>query len=149
MTEATSRELVIRHTGEVVNLADPDQCVWALESIRDLEADLRMAKTELSRAIAAEGLRQGTHTLTLSDGRKAVLSGGRQYEWDGEGLKASLLAAGMPAERVAQVVEEVVTYKVSAVEAKRAASANPAYMAAVDLNRRETETPVRVSVRRT
>ena len=142
------RELAIRATGEIVDLADPLACVNALESIRDLEAELRSVKTVLSQAIAAEGLRQGTHTLTLADGRKAVLSGGRQYEWDGAQLQHDLLAAGMPQERVWEIVETVVTFKVNAVEAKRAAGANPDYRFAVEACRTEVEAPPRVSIRR-
>lgn len=142
------REIAIRATGEIVDLEDPLACALALVSIRDLEGELRMLKLRLSEAIAEEAARQGTKTLELNAEWKAVLSGGTEVTWNAERLEQALTEAGMPPERVGQIVERVVTFKVNAVEAKRAAGANPEYAFLVEACRTEVETPPRVSVRR-
>jgi hypothetical protein len=147
--EKTSNELVIRATGEIVDLEDYRQCGFALDTIRQLEQELRLVKTELQNAIAAESKRAGgMKTLALGDGRKLVIRGGPAFVYDGKQLKADLLAAGMPAERVAQIVEEVVTYKVSAAKAKLAANATDDYRFAVESNRAEVQHPWQVGVER-
>lgn len=147
-TPAASTQLVIRQTGEVVNLDDYRQCAGALDAIRDLEADLRAIKTELQRAIAYEAGRQGTRTLELDGGRKVTVTGGVEVQYDAERMEAELRAAGMPEQRIREIIEETVTYKVKAVEAKRAAAANAEYGYIIDSCRTEVETPVRVSIRR-
>jgi hypothetical protein len=141
-------QLVVPGTGEVVNLNDYRECALALDSVRDIESDLRAIKSELQRAIAAEATRQGTRTLELPDGRKAVLSGGTETGYDPEKLELGLREAGMPEERIREIVELTYTYKVKAVEAKRAAAANPEYAYVVDSCRTEIEAPVRVSIRK-
>jgi hypothetical protein len=148
LEQTTSHELVIRHTGEIVNLEDPAECAVALVSIRDLEGELRWVKQRLSDAIGAAAARLGTKTLQLSPEFKAVISGGVDVQWDAGALMAGLREAGMPAERIGQIVEKVVTFKVNAVEAKRAAGANPEYAFVVDSCKTEVEAPIRVSVRR-
>ncbi len=142
------RELAIRATGEIVDLDDPLACAFALVSIRDLEGEFRMLKLRLSEAIAEKAALLGTKTLELNAEWKAVLSGGTEVTWDAARLEQDLLAAGMPPSRVAQIVERVVTFKVNAVEAKRAAGANPDYAFLVEACRTEVEAPPRVSIRR-
>lgn len=139
--------LVVPGTGEVVDLDDYRSCAFALDSIRDIEANLREIKSELNRAIRSEAERQGTRTLELPDGRKAVISGGVETVYDPERLEHGLREAGMPEDRIREIIEETVTYKVKAVEAKRAAAANSEYAYIVDSCRTETESPVRVSIR--
>lgn len=142
-------EIVVPGVGELVNLSDYQSCATALDGIRDLESKLREIKGLLSSAIQAEATRQGTKTLELADGRKAVLSGGKEVEYDAELLASELEIAGMPEDRIAQIVVPTVSYKVSAVKAKQAAAANPIYADIIESCRREVETPVRVSLRRT
>lgn len=148
MTDTASTDLAIPGTGELVNLDDHRSCARALASLRYLESEFREAKAILTRAIAEEAARQGTKTLELEDGRKAVVSGGSEMEYDAEALEQGLRDAGMPEFRIREVVEETVTYKVKAVEAKRAAGANPAYEAVVERCRRTVEKPFVVSIRR-
>lgn len=142
-------EIVVPGVGELVNLNDYQSCATALDGIRDLESKLREIKGLLSSAIQAEATRQGVKTLELADGRKAVLSGGTEYEYDADLLAAELAVAGMPQERIAEIVVPTVTYRVSAVKAKQAAAANPVYADVIEACRREVVTPVRVSLRRT
>lgn len=149
MSETTSTELAVPVIGEVVNLDDYQACSLALDQIRFVESQFREAKGILTRAIAEEAAKQGTRTLELRDGRKAVVSGGRETEYDAEGILDGLAAAGMPQERIVEIVTETVSYKVHAVEAKRAANANAAYATVIDECSREVEKPVSVSIRRT
>ncbi len=145
---STDLAIIVPVTGQVVNLEDYRECSQALDSIRDIEADLRRIKAELCRAIAFEAERQGTKSLPLPDGRKAMLSGGVETTYDEQKMEEGLRAAGMPEERIREIVVEEVSYKVRAVEAKRAASANAEYAFVIDGARVELDTPVRVSIRK-
>jgi hypothetical protein len=147
--ELATTSLPIPVTGEVVDLADYQSCARALDSIRDIEYQLRTAKAALSDAIAQEAARRGVKSLELGDGRKAVVGGGTTVEYDAEQMEIGLRTAGMPEDRIREIVEETVTYKVKAGEAKRAAGANPDYAVVVDACRREIEKPAYVSLRRT
>lgn len=144
----TSTDLAIPISGEVVDLNDYKACSLALANVRYIESEFREVKAALSRAIAEEAARLGTKTLELEDGRKVHVEGGTETEYDSEAIMEGLLAAGMPPERVAVVVRETVQYKVSAVEAKRAANANALYATVIDENSREVEKPVSISIRR-
>lgn len=146
---STSLELVVPGVGEIVNLEDYNQCARAIDAIRDLESQLRLVKAELSRAVAHAASVQGTKTLELDDGRKAVVGGGVTVEYDADALLDALLSAGMPKERIWEIVVESRTLKVNAVEAKRAAAANAVYANVIDGCRTEIEKPVTISLRRT
>jgi len=143
-----SLELVVPGIGQVVNLDDYRECALAIDGIRDLETDLRYVKTELSRAIAHAASVQGTKTLELEDGRKVTVGGGTETVYDAEQLEIGLREVGMPEHRIRQIVVETVAYKVNAVEAKRAAAANPVYAGLVEMCRSENEKPATVSIRR-
>lgn len=143
----TSTTLVVPGTGELVALDDHVSCSNALDSIRDIEADLRRIKAELVRAIVHEAERQGTKTLALPGGRKAVVTAGVDVSYDAERMAVGLREAGMPESRIAEIIEETVTRRVKAVEAKRAAAANQEYAFVIDGCRTETETTPRVSIR--
>jgi len=141
-------EVAIPFTGEVVSLTDAGAMARALEDIRDIEAQFRSLKATFSMAFQMLAEREGTKTLALPDGRKAVLTGGKEMSYDAERLEIGLREAGMPEERIREIVELTYTYRVKAVEAKRAAAANPLYADVVEMCRTETVTPTRVSIRR-
>lgn len=149
MTAETSTDLAIPTTGEIVNLDDFQSCSMALDSIRYIESQFRETKSILTRAIGEQAATLGTRTLELKDGRKAVVSGGTETEYDAEAIEQGLRAAGMPEERIREIVEVTVTYRIKAVEAKRAAGANAAYATVIDEHSREVEKPLSVSIRRT
>jgi hypothetical protein len=132
-----STDLVVPGVHTIVNLDDPGQVAQAIVDIRHLESLLREAKAVLTDALDAEATRQGSRTLHLPDGTKVEVRRPTDIAWDAEQLEQALRDAGMPEDRIRQVVVEQVTYEVSAQEAKRAAGANPAYAAAVNAARHD------------
>lgn len=144
----TRDAVVWTDTGEVVRWEDPLDCTDALEAVRDYERTLRELKAELTRHLVEEAQRQGVKTLDLGDGRKVEIRGGAETVYDAEQLEAALRDAGMPEERIREVVVETVAYKVDARKAKAAASANPAYADAVEAARTVQEKPHAVSIKR-
>ena len=60
-----------------------------------------------------------------------------------EGLREE----GLPEERLAQAVEQIVSYKVKALVLRQLAAANLGYAAAIDAARMTTEKPWRVYIK--
>lgn len=147
--EATDAEVfVLPHSGEVVSLAEEVSCATALDEVRRMQAHLSEAVRVLSGAIAARAAVLGTKTVNLSGGRKAEVRGGPSRVYDAQELERLLRIAGMPEDRIGEIVRTEVTYKVNAVEAKRAAAANPEYARAVEAAATDVETPYTVTIRR-
>lgn len=147
MTEP-SQELVIPTTGEIVDLTDAPACVSALDSIRDYESRIRELKAILTRAIIEEATRLGVRSIELPNGDRAEISAGMETVYDAQTIEAGLREAGMPEERIRDIIEETVSYKVSANEAKKAAKANPMYGAIIDANSSEHQKAQYVTIRR-
>lgn len=137
--------LVIRDTGEVVDWEDVNSLARALDWIREAEREFRSAKAAVQRAIADQAEIRGTKTLTLEDGRKAVVGGGSRTVWDGKALHIGLLALGMPIDRVEEIIQ--LEYKVKAVEAERAAKASDRYRVMVEACKTVDDAPVSVSLK--
>ena len=144
--EAGNEIAVIPTTGEIVRLDDPAECADALEALRRMETQIREVKSLLSRAIAEQSAVSGTKTLRLGDGRVATVSGGEVKRIDAEVLANGLRAAGMPEDRIGEIVVATVSYTVKAVEAKRAAAANPAYADALDRATTVEDAPFRITI---
>jgi len=125
-----SESLTLPHTGEIIDLADTAAVAYSLQEIRGLEARLREVKTILTDAVVRESQRQGSKTLHMGT-IDAEVRGGNAVEWDAEELERGLRDAGMPDDRIRDVVKEQITYTVDAREAKRVAGANEAYAAVV------------------
>jgi hypothetical protein len=143
---AEQPQLVVPLTGELVDLRDPNHVAAALNQVREMKNQLDNARMVLEQVLRLEAVRQGTKTLHLEK-CTAVISGGETVEYDGEQLIRLLEQAGMPQERINEIVETVVTYKVNALKAKHAAGANPDYAAAVTATRTVKPTYWRVSIR--
>lgn len=116
-----------------------------LDALRRLDAEVAQVKRLLSGAIQADSEILGKKTISLGDGRSAVISGGEETVVDPERYAAALRRAGMPEERVDEIVTATVTLKVNLVKAKQAASANEKYRRA--LARASTTRERAVSVR--
>lgn len=138
-------ELVVPYSGEIVDVAQPDQCVRALAEIRELEGRIREAKRELTFYLALEFERQGLKTMEFN-GVKAELRGGTETAWDISVLE-ELLAAGLPQERFEQLVKAEVSFKVDAREAKRIAAANEQYSAIIERARNSYTRPHYISIK--
>jgi len=141
--------LEVKPLGTVVNLNEPRECAIALQDIRGAESLFRGYKRVLSDALVSYWQQAGSaKTFAVGGGRNAVITGGPEKHYDAEAIRDDLLAAGMPAERVSEVVVETVTYQVKAVEANRAAKANPEYARIIERHTTVIEKPYDVAVRR-
>lgn len=118
--------VVLPASGEVIDLRESNQVARAFSDIREMESQLREVKGVLADALIAHSARLGSRTMHL-DVAKVEVRGGTETVYAAQEIKRELLAAGMAPERVAEIVVETIDYKVSAVEAKRAAAANPEY----------------------
>ena len=144
---AEQPQLVVPLTGELINLRDPNKVADTLGQVRDLKQQLDSCRGILEQVLRLEAARQGTKTLHLKE-CDAIISGGETLEYDGELLAEHLEMAGMPPERVNEIVQMIVTYKVNAAKAKHAAGANPAYAVALEQTRTVKPVPWRVTIRR-
>jgi hypothetical protein len=140
--------VVLPVTGEQIDLRDPAQVAGGLDQVRDLEQRLRALRHLLSDVLRLESTRRGTKTLHLDGNWTAVVSGGSRPEYDTELLARRLQSAGLPEERLADLVKAVITYKVDAQIARQLSGANPAYAAALREARTDVPAPWRVAVTR-
>jgi len=144
---AEQPQLVVPLSGELVDLRNVNDVAAALGQVREMKHQLDGCRAVLEQVLRLEAVRQGTKTLHL-ERQTAVISGGEIVEYDGAQLIELLEQAGMPAERISEIVQTIVSYKVNGSEAKRAAGANPDYAHAVEQTRSVKNVPWRVSIRR-
>lgn len=137
-------ELVYPITGEIVNFDDPAGCVRLLGEIRTLEQQLKNLKAELTLALEQEFSRQGRKTIEVN-GTKAELRGGSGVVWDIEVLD-ELRTLGLPEERMDELMQAEITYKVNANVAKQIAAANPEYAEVIERARNHVPKPIYVSL---
>ncbi len=135
-------------TGALINLREPAEAAQALQDVRDLKRQLDELRALLEGVLRLESERQGTKTLHL-DGADAVVSGGRRVDYDAELLQQRLRQAGLPEDRLAKAVVEVVSYKVDARVLRQLAAANREYAAAIEEAKSMVDTPWRVTVKPT
>lgn len=139
-------DLVPLPDGQLVDLSNPTEVALRLDDLRTLEARIKEAKAVLVDAIAQYAEQAGAgKTLNLPGGVRAVLKNDRQVVWDAQRLEADLREAGMSEERIREIIIEEVSYRVVGLEARKAASVNPAYAHAVAEARKEI--PQRPSVK--
>lgn len=139
---------VIPLTGEVVDLREPAQVALALATVRDAKAQLDRVRADLEALLVAESQRQGTKTLRFGE-VEAVVSGGEAVEFDPEQLGAMLTEAGLPAERLNELVRATVTYRVDQRIAKQLASANETYAQIIESCRTTRPAAWRVAIKTT
>lgn len=140
--------LVLPHSGQVLDLSNAPHCVQALEELRALEMKIKEVKRVLSDAIAAESRRLGSKTIALPGGLKAEVRGGRRVLWDIGKLEGGLRRAGMPEDRIREIIREEVSYSVLAREATRAATANPEYAEIIEAAKTVVDEQPTISVSR-
>jgi len=141
-------EVALPGTHEVVNLEDGHAVARALDGIRQHERDVIDAKRLLTRALVAYKQHIGARTFELEDGRKVEVDTGSEFSYDAEAIEAELREAGMPEDRISQIIREEVTHRVVAAEAKKAAAASDVYREIIERNRTETEKSPSVTIRR-
>jgi hypothetical protein len=139
-------ELVLPGSGEVVDLREPAQVAYGLQALRELKRQLDGLRSLLEALLRLESMRQGTKTLHLGS-LEATVSGGDKLEWDVDLLGAGLRKAGCPEERIDELVQIKIKYRVDAGIARQLEAANPRYAAAIAAARRRVPAPWRVSVK--
>jgi len=139
-------DLVVPVIGTVVDLGNTADCARALQDIRDLEWRLRETKAALVDAIVQHSKEEGSKTIHF-EGGKVEVRGDSETVYDAEEIEQGLRAAGMPEHRIREIVVEQVSYKVAALEAKRAAGANPEYAKVIEAHKRVVEKTPSVSVK--
>lgn len=128
----TSAEVaLIPHSGELIDLTDAEACADALDELglltrqlAEVQRAIRAALADYSAVQGARTFRAGTHTVTVGPDEEKL--------YDAEAIERDLRAAGMPEERIAEVVVPTVTLKVDAVKARQAGRANPVYADVID-----------------
>ena len=140
-------ETVVPHTGELLDLRDLDAVARTLAEAREHEREIAEFRRNLGLVLRLESRRQGTKTLHL-DGCTVEITGGSKPGWDIELLREGLEAAGLPPDRLKELIRETVSYSVSARVAKYLEAANPSYAAVVSRARRDEPEPWRVTVKR-
>jgi hypothetical protein len=132
MNELAEREALIDvFTGEVLP-ATPQNAHSILSRLDEIEAKVRVARAAITAYVEAESKQQGTKTFDVPGG-KLVLEGGPTTVVEGNELAQLLSEAGMSEERIAEIVQPVVTYKVNRAKLKQATAANDDYKAAAEL----------------
>ena len=143
----TATELVLP-TGELVDLSDPASCAHALVAIREMEFMLREVKGAIVDRFAEERRIRGVDEIELPNGDVVKVTRKYKIQWDVEQLEEDLRAAGMPEDRIREVIVEEVTHTVKAVEANKAAKRNAEYAEAIARARTEIEERPTISLPR-
>lgn len=141
-----STELVLRHSGQLVNLEDIPQVVSALGEVRRIKTALQDAERTLRDVLIAEAEHQGAKTFHLEGIGKIQVKGGTEVVYDAEAIERDLRAIECPENVIREIVQEVITYKVNGVRANQAAKANPAYAEVITRHKRTIVKTPSVSV---
>lgn len=140
-------DIVDRDTGEVLDPTKPEVQAAALNAARRETARLTQFRRRLTDMLVEYSQQRGERTFTLPGGVKAVRDGGPVTEYDDPAaLERELLAAGMPADRVATIVVTTIDKKVSGVEAAKAARSNPEYAQIIGRHARKVEKPYSIKL---
>lgn len=127
MSEIARRDLPIdKRLGEL-DLSNVVECAVLLDDIRALEAQLATAKSRLTAAIVATASVDGETSYDLPGRMRATITSGKRSTVAADVLEAKLREAGMPENRISEIVQQEVSYKVDLRAAKKAGTANPAY----------------------
>lgn len=145
MTEVTGMELVLPHSGEIIDPADTARVAEAYHEVERLEAAARRAKAALGDVLRDHASVVGAKTFRVG-GHKVEISGGERTTYDGDALAEDLRVAGMPESAVDEIVTQEVTTKVDARRLKQAARANEKYAEAMDRHATVVVTTPRVVV---
>ena len=147
MSEQASTELVLAHSGQLVNLDDLSAVAKAYEEVAQMKVRMIEADRLLREALLLHGRLNGTRTLYVEGVGKLEIKGAERTEFrDPLALAEELLAAGMPDDVVNEIVVATVSHKVDARRAARAASANPTYAEIIERHKVTVERMPTISI---
>jgi hypothetical protein len=153
----TGQELEPRHeplfpvplVGELVDLGEPAAVARGLHTVRQAKRDLDDARRVLEAVLQRESERVGSRTLRYGQLEAVVSGGNERVEYpDPQELAEQLRAAGLPEERISEVVVEVVDYRVKRAVLRSVIASNDRYAAAAEAAGSTTQTPLRVAIKR-
>ena len=128
------RFLVDRDTGEQIDLADTPRVVQVLDNIRQYQHHLNSVVSQLEEAITEEMDRQGKFTLCY--GHLQVESSSKdaavKYLYDTEVLRDGLREAGLPEDRIEDLILKTYTERVSRMDINRLRKAKAEYAEVID-----------------
>jgi len=148
MTEIEARpawELVNIETGEMLP-ATAENAAVVLRAVRDMRARLTEIGDEATAFLVEESRRIGARTFHV-EGGIVELKGGDGVDYDPQALAEGLRAAGLPEERVGEVVVQEVSYRVNRAKLRSVTGANPDYKAAASRAEIPTSKKVWASLR--
>ena len=131
-----STELVLPGLGEILSLESAPQAARAFARLKELEDQIKEARRECTAALRYYSSVLGTRTLRFDDAPGIELTSPEETLVDAEAYEEELRLAGMPEERIREIVVETVTYKVNLTKARAAAKANPDYAIAFEKHSR-------------
>lgn len=127
-----TQTLVIRHTGEVIDVTTPEGCVAGLEAIQEITTALHDLRSDIVTALIDHRRQRGSSTFPNHAGTKKVeLGPDEERVVDATKLREGLVAADAPEDLISEIIRQTVTEKVDLRRADRAASHNPAYAEAL------------------
>lgn len=151
---ATTRDLIeldphltVRLLGQVVDLSDPGEVAQCLYDVREAKRQLDEVRQLLEDVLRLESSRQGTKTLHL-EGLEARITGGTKPEYDLEQLEQMLREAGLPEQRLNELIVVTISRKLNQSVARQLRGANLAYAHALETCRTDVPAPWRVTVER-
>jgi hypothetical protein len=124
--ETTVEPMIEPVTGVMVDVTRMNAVADSLVRLREVRTQVSDAIRYLTDAVIAESRNQGTKTLNAGE-MTLELSTGYEVEWDVGMLDKALTAAGLPAERLADLLVPQFTWKVDAGVARQLAGANDTY----------------------
>ena len=145
MTETTGMELVLPHSGEIIDPGDVERIAQAYAEVQRMEGDLNRAKRALAEALRDHSSVVGARTFTIGSHR-VVIEGGTRTSYDAELLERLLRNADMPEATIREIITEEVTAKVDARRLKQAARVNESYASAMELAATTVDVTPRVNV---
>lgn len=145
--QKSGTELVLAHSGQLVNLEDVADVAKAFQEVKDIRTRLIEADRLLRDALAAHAKIQGSKTIYIEGVGKFEVKGGEIIDWfDPLALAEELRKAGMPEDVVNEIVVTKVDYKVDGRRAARAAKANPEYAEIIERGKRTIERTPTISI---
>ena len=143
----TEKGILNPFTGELVPRDDLPAIAGAMEMLRERRNSINAVLSEFTQAVILQSVLAGTKTIHLDDCTLTV-SADHEIEWNHEMLYNELTNAGLPPQRVTELVQITVSYKVNASVAKQIAGANPAYRQIIEAAQTKVPKTQYVTVRR-
>lgn len=140
--------VLVEGSGVDVDVTDPVQCAVALDFIRTFEKEIAHIKRVLTDGVVNHYRLTGERSIDLPGGLEATVKAGKRTLVDPAVLEVKLREAGMPEDRINQIITSTQETRVDLRKAKTAATANDAYAEALAAASSTYEETPAVTIRR-